>query len=303
VKAAAQRDCGMLLSGMKSKADSRACGPTSLAMGRTSGTTNSTSQMALLGVWACNQAGREVPMVFWKEAENAWKAHQMDDGGWSYIYKAQASTAGEDVDDAGRVATLFIAQDYVHLTDGSTAKETCSTIGWSRDQVDLRPHRGGVSGGYVLYGMERVRWPAGTNSSATTTGIKSGAQRWWGTAADGSWARFRRPAFAVIFLSRGRAPVILNKFEYELEGRRPKGQADAAGERARRGGGPERAPPRSRRCHVSRATGASGRGTWRRHAVDDGPDGAEAELAVISHRNTVDDYHTRRCFTWPGTRS
>src|SRR3954466_11617383 len=89
VRDAAQRDAGMLLSGRKAKGDAQGMWAYFVSDGAHPRYDHSTSQMALLGVWACNEAGREVPVFFWKETENAWKRHQNEDGGWSYIFKGQ----------------------------------------------------------------------------------------------------------------------------------------------------------------------------------------------------------------------
>jgi hypothetical protein len=177
-------------------------------------------------MWACDQAGREVPNAFWKEAETAWRSHQAEDGGWSYVYKATGDHGIPKMSmTMAGVATLFITQDYVHLNDGINCKGNVfdealvKGTKWIYDKFD----KGQLGGGYNLYAMERVGMASGFKYF--------GEHDWYGIGADalvkrqnkeGSWGSVPETAFAVIFLSRGRSPVIVNKFEYELEGPAPK---------------------------------------------------------------------------------
>ena len=50
------------------------------------GVQNSTSQYGILGVWAYQMHGGEVPEQFWKRAMKFWIAGQNRDGGWPYTY-------------------------------------------------------------------------------------------------------------------------------------------------------------------------------------------------------------------------
>lgn len=226
VKSAAQRDCGMLLNGMKSKGDARGMWAYLVSDGNSNRYDHSTTQIALLGVWAANQAGREVPIAFWKESEAAWRSHQNTDGGWSYIYKGENDQGMSKMTmTLAGVATLFIAQDYVHASDGINCRgnsfDDRLVVGtrWIRDNI-----KEGVGGGYALYGMERVGIASGFKYFGDYDWYARGADQFThGQRADGSWGNgnIAETAFAVIFLSRGRAPVILNKFEYDLEGTQP----------------------------------------------------------------------------------
>jgi hypothetical protein len=226
VKSAAQRDCGMLLNGMKSKGDARGMWAYLVSDGNSQRYDHSTTQIALLGVWAANQAGREVPIAFWRESETAWRNHQNTDGGWGYIYKGENEQGKSKMSmTLAGVATLFIAQDYVHANDGINCRgnsfDDRLVVGtrWIRDNITE-----GVGGGYALYGMERVGIASGFKYFGDYDWYARGADHFVrGQKADGSWGNGSIPetAFAVIFLSRGRAPVIINKFEYELEGKAP----------------------------------------------------------------------------------
>ena len=226
VKNAAQRDCSMLLGGMKAKGDSRGMWSYLVSDHSSPRYDHSTSQVALLGVWAANQAGREVPAAFWRESEIAWKNHQNPDGGWAYIFTGpgEHGTSKMTMTLAG-VATLFIAQDYVHTNDGVSCKgngfddRLVSGTKWIHDNIGK-----GVGGGYALYAIERVGIASGYKYFGDYDWYARGAEQLVrGQKPDGAWgnASLTETAFAILFLSRGRAPVILNKFEYELEGAPP----------------------------------------------------------------------------------
>jgi hypothetical protein len=224
VKLAAQRDCGMLLSGMKARGDARGMWAYFLSDGTSPRYDHSTSQIALLGVWASNQAGRDVPTAFWKESENAWRSHQNQDGGWSYIYNgnAEQGTSKMSMTLAG-VATLFIAQDYVHPYDGANCKgnlfdgHLVAGTKWIKDHIAE-----GFQGGYNLYAAERVGLASGFKYFGDLDWYKKASNDLvHSQGADGAWGSIPDTAFAIIVLSRGRAPVILNKFEYDLEGKPP----------------------------------------------------------------------------------
>jgi len=221
VKSAAQRDCNLLLSGMKSKGDARGFWSYFINEGNNARYDHSCSQIALLGIWGCQQAGRDVPLLFWKEAELAWQRHQLEEGGWSYVFDA-ANEHGQPkmtMTLAG-VATLFICQDYVHISDGLACKGNMID---PRIQVGVqwieKNWADGVGGSYGNYAFERVAMASGYKYFGDHDWYKIGAQALVARQqANGSWGTIQDTAFSLLFLSRGRQPVILNKFEYELEG-------------------------------------------------------------------------------------
>ena len=44
----------------------------------------SNSQYGVLGSWALEQAGAEIPTAYWQEEDKAWKTAQSPTGGWNY---------------------------------------------------------------------------------------------------------------------------------------------------------------------------------------------------------------------------
>ena len=187
---------------------------------------HSTSQFALLGIWACQQAGREIPTAFWKKQETAWSDHQHDDGSWSYRFVKGQPEPRLSMTLAG-VATLFLAQDYTRISEGVDCKgnifddRLVRGTKYIRDNFQAALVPGGADGRkyYTLYGVERVAMASGFKYFGDIDWYTRGAEVILKQQSqDGSWGSVPDTAFALIFLSRGRAPVILNKFEYEIEG-------------------------------------------------------------------------------------
>jgi hypothetical protein len=301
VKTAAQRDCGMLLSGMKSKGDARGMWSYLVSDGNSPRYDHSTSQIALLGVWAANQAGREVPAAFWKESESAWRSHQSEDGGWAYIHKGKDEQGKSKMTmTLAGVATLFLAQDFVHVNDGIFCKgnvldaDLVAGTKWIRDHV-----KDGVGGGYMLYAMERVGLASGYKYFGDYDWYARGAdQLVRGQKADGSWGNGSLPetAFAIIFLSRGRSPVILNKFEYELEGVAPTPAAVTKGNAPKPADKPTEADASAKPNPSATPTYAA---NWAQRPRDvalftrwmGGVTERKFNWQIVSSRNGVDDFH------------
>src|SRR5207248_11621217 len=116
---------------------------------------NSNSQYAVLGMWALEQAGAEVPVSYWNTVDAAWRKHQNSDGGWGY-HIGEASTASMT---AAGVATLFITQDYIlqratwTSCAGAPAKHIDAGLNWMDKHISEIISTGDY---YTLYGIERI---------------------------------------------------------------------------------------------------------------------------------------------------
>jgi len=199
---------------------------------------HSVSQFGVLGMWACGETGYEVPGGYWGAVEQAWQNHQDASGGWSYQYKggggAGAITASMT---AAGVATLFITQDYVHSNEGLEPHGNINSPAIEKGMAWLGNNFPAVLGGssiiggahtYILYGIERIGVAGGYKYFGTHDWFKEGAdwlvraQNGNGSWGDGGWlAGFNHnnvpaTAFAMFFLTRGRAPLAFNKLRYEV---------------------------------------------------------------------------------------
>src|SRR5439155_5900931 len=193
---------------------------------------NSNSQYGLLGVWAGAEVGVEVPQKYWKDVRQHWTECQLPSGQWSYAPSFDASYSMT----CGGIASLLVAHDYLEapllgtrlapvkpyddattaglafLEDGDNSIDMLQT---ARDTL--------LIAGYNLFGLERV---------GLASGLKYfGAHDWFAELSarilpaqwpNGAWGRTDQgqeavidTAYIVLFLSRGRHPIIMNKLRYE----------------------------------------------------------------------------------------
>jgi hypothetical protein len=195
---------------------------------------HSVSQYGVLAMWALNQMNIEVPADYWRVTETAWREQQNDDGGWSYKFREGDGTSTVPMTAAG-LATLFITQDYVHSMEGlactGNVKDKHLELALRWMSANFKKFEGNY---YALYGIERV---------GVASGYKYfGDQDWYQVGADflvrtqhedGSWGdeqgrdnakKIPNTGFGLMFLVRGRAPVLMNKLDYTVDaaGDKPK---------------------------------------------------------------------------------
>jgi hypothetical protein len=182
----------------------------------------SNSQYGVLGMWALSEAGGSVPASYWRTVAAAWKKAQDNDGGWDYKTGRQ-STASMT---AAGIATLYITQDFLlassswnncapHPPDAHIA----AGLAWMDRHIAMA-----LSGNntYTMYGVERIGLSSGRKYFGSVPWFGAGAENLVADQrADGAWdAHFAgmddlaSTCCALLFLSRGRAPVIMNKLEY-----------------------------------------------------------------------------------------
>lgn len=181
---------------------------------------NSNSQYGLLGVWAAAEVGVPAPAAYWTAVEQHWVRTQCRNGQWDYNEPGDAGTLSMT---AAGTASLFVAHDYltgsrVGLTVGrdSMSPSLRRAMDWweSTDSQTLTaPNKWW---GYTLYGIERV---------GLASGMKFlGATDWYRTLSrqavvkqlpNGSWGDDIETAYALLFLARGRHPVLVNKLRFD----------------------------------------------------------------------------------------
>jgi hypothetical protein len=186
-------------------------------------TDNSASQFGLLGLWACNQVGVEVPASFWKEAEGSWIANQDPSGGWHYGSAFTPRPAVSASMTAAGVASLFIINDMLHGDQGVDCrgnvphKQIDNGIKW------ITQHYDSVFTGswpfYSLYGVERIGLASGYKYLGSVDWFRHGALRLIAAQQpNGSWGEgVSDTCFSILFLARGRNPVVMNKLRYSLD--------------------------------------------------------------------------------------
>jgi hypothetical protein len=182
---------------------------------------NSNSQYGMLGVWAATQTGMYASADYWKSIAQHWLSVQNDDGGWGYTLGSGSTMT---MTCAG-ITSLCVASEQGVLIAAKGAGDADPHLtlalqkaaNWLGDD-DRLLNRGDFPG-YALYGMERA---------ALASGFKwFGKHNWYREfaateieqqAKDGSWNGRAGPmvetAFRLLFLSRGRQPLLMNKLRF-----------------------------------------------------------------------------------------
>lgn len=212
----------------------------------------SNSQYGVLGVWYAANSGLEVPSTYWKRVETVWQKYQSEDGGWSYMPNWGQPYASMT---AAGTATLYITNDYLHANEAQDLsvpvinKPLDRAVAWlSRNfAVDVNAGRdteikpkdksddildrimgrnqrdGGTFVHYMLFGYERVGEASGLTRFGTHRWFDEGAEFLIEKQAyEGSWTGSLGPicdtSYALLFLSRGRSPVAIQKLQLGKDG-------------------------------------------------------------------------------------
>lgn len=181
---------------------------------------NSNSQYGVLGAWAAADAGVAIPASYWEQVQQHWELAQSKDGGWAYN---TGDTGTLSMTSAG-VNMLFVANEMLSALrpDVQIARPPFSPslqlgLDWLATG-DNAIRIGSHYPYYTLYGMERA---------GLASGFKMfGRHDWFRVLATqvlkdqretGAWSASMEDvdtAFALLFLSRGRHPLLMNKLHF-----------------------------------------------------------------------------------------
>ncbi len=189
---------------------------------------NSNSQMAALGVWAGARRGLSVPQQYWQMIEKYWQGQQQFGGGWGYASRQGQKTKVYGSMSAAGLATLFVCFDALHrdefvqVAQTSDPKPIADGLKWmaANFSAEENPGLGADRYYYWLHAVERVGAASGYRYFGGHDWYMQGAEELLGRQnADGSWdygpERPIQTAFALLFLSGGRDPVVVSKLHYE----------------------------------------------------------------------------------------
>ncbi|GIW75348.1 MAG: hypothetical protein KatS3mg104_0411 [Phycisphaerae bacterium] len=187
----------------------------------------SCSQYGVLGMWAAAQWLEEIPASYWNLIEPSWRNQQGGEGGWAYNgknatadhpYSLQMTAAG--------VATLFITQEFLHANDGIEGNKGNIIDPWINKGLSwiaknfpiLVTDSGYKNRLYTFYGIERIGVASGYKYFGKLDWFAQGAEAIVRSqSSNGSWNNSEiDTAFALLFLSRGGAPVMMNKLQYNI---------------------------------------------------------------------------------------
>ena len=199
------------------------------------GSDNSNTQFAMLGVWAAaRQDAEAIPKGYWSLAYKHWVLSQNPDGGWGYEFphardkngpKGNRHSTGSMT--AGGIASLFIAIDNLHskafIRCGAKREEKAVKRGleWLEKNFAIDKNPGGNPYYYYyLYALERAGLASGYKHFGDKDWYRLVATRLIRTqGGNGCWGRDytgrNNTAFALLFLARGRNPVIFNRLRYD----------------------------------------------------------------------------------------
>ncbi len=200
---------------------------------------HSCSQFGVLGMWACTQMGIEVPLSYWQMVDTAWRLTQGADGGWAYNIRQPDSSKTSAHMTAAGVATLFITQEFVRASAGLDGRNPPPDPNQEAGLRWISEHLDASFKGYTIYGMyglERIGLASGRKYFGTIDWYKLGADLLVkGQTPEGTWSDYGTvpgTSLGMVFLHRGRSPVVLNKLEYG-EVRSGKGAASSWNQRPR----------------------------------------------------------------------
>ena len=193
----------------------------------------SVTQWPILAMRDAQRAGIEFPdpTANLQRALSLYLQFQQDSGGWYYQGNNEKPSGSMT---AAGLASLFIIADFLEPGSGCPCKRGASprtttkteramdaALGWLGKYFDTKanPQAEKVGKGNVLYWLycvERVGIAAGYKHFGTHNWYKEGAAeviRKQGK--DGSWGSLQDTCFALLFLYKGRAPVLFNKLKFD----------------------------------------------------------------------------------------
>jgi len=188
---------------------------------------NSNSQLALLGVSAAIGRGVEIPPAYLRLVEKHWLSQQQSDGGWAYhatVRMPHPRSYGSMT--AAGLASLYICFDNLHAEQflrceaPGDSPAAVKALDWLGKRFDARenPAKGVEWYYYWLYCVARVGLAGGHKYLGGHDWFAEGAAALVSHQnSDGSFGygdRVAETAFALIFLIRGRSPVLVNKLQY-----------------------------------------------------------------------------------------
>ncbi len=205
---------------------------------------NSRRMFGALGLWEAANRGVRVPRSVWHQLEQAFLSMQLADGGWNY--RGDGPATGSMT--ASGLATLFFTQDHLHsdrfvqINPRRRRTEPVDVaiergLNWLDRNFAVSVNPGSTARSvrsryfyYYVYSLERAALASGYKRFGGQDWFRAGAAELihrtceWDvgsramtahekTYGDGRRAALRTDdlAFALMFLSRGRVPIAVNK--------------------------------------------------------------------------------------------
>lgn len=211
---------------------------------------NSNSQFALLGLQAAERAGVELEPLTWQRALDYWQSCQRRDGSWAY-YKDrenQPKAASTGSMTCAGISAVVIASGRLNEGDarvqGGLVQCCCEqqddadlerAFQWLANKFTVHANPGPVGGPngidisqsglfYYLYGVERIGRFTGRRfigkhdwyreGAEMLVASQDGLQGFWEGEGHGEDNRLIASSFALLFLAKGRRPVVIAKLKH-----------------------------------------------------------------------------------------
>ncbi|HEV8061783.1 MAG TPA: DUF4159 domain-containing protein, partial [Gemmataceae bacterium] len=193
---------------------------------------NSNTQYALLGLHAGQQAGARIDRAVWESIRDLYIRTQTPEGGWYYSRKGSREPS-LTMTTAGLCGLLIAGMELNpgreqiqadgHATDCGLYKENKPlerALGWISNSFSIRRRSDATF--YNLYGIERAGRLTGLRflgeydwyrmgcEYLTEPGVQQENGSWFGPGPHDTWPTIST-SFALLFLSKGRTPVLVSK--------------------------------------------------------------------------------------------
>lgn len=204
---------------------------------KTSQGDGSNTQYALLGLNAASEVGIPVKPEVWKLSRDYWSESQRRSGGWAYTLASSGETGSMTC--AG-ISSLIITglrryQGTERLVGdrieacgaGGFDKRVQGGIDWLASRFSVNANPGsplGIWKYYYLYGIERAGRLSGVRYFGANDWYREGArelvaeqdrlQGFWRGSDNIERDPLIATSFALLFLAKGRAPVLVNKLKH-----------------------------------------------------------------------------------------
>jgi Domain of unknown function (DUF4159) len=195
---------------------------------------NSNTQYALLGLLAGSEAGIPVHHEVWAVARRYWEQCQQNDGGWNY--KPVRGTSTGSMTCAGLSSLIItglkryqghetlIGDTVQHCGEGEYDRRIQAALDWLGVHFSVRenPNSGQMWRYYFLYGLERAGRLTGQRFFGRHDWYREGAEVLVAEQdkLSGAWSSggdagpIVTTSFALLFLAKGRSPVLVNKLRH-----------------------------------------------------------------------------------------
>lgn len=179
---------------------------------------HSVTQYGMLGMWEASKRGLKIPRKYWEGWVQHFVNSQRPDGGWAYGNNPDGITTGSMT--AAGLTALFVGQQELYRTNPKPEPKVTEAIEKGVAWLDQRFEGHNNPGGnewtyYYLYGIERVALGSGIRFLNGKDWYQAGATHIiYNIRPNGSIEDdYVNTSFALMFLSRGRVPVWVNKLQ------------------------------------------------------------------------------------------